>query len=82
MAVLVAYYLKEVATGDEKKESISVADIETYFVQGDFPLPKRPVTALTNAKSAGYLESADREDTNSIPSVIILSFMDSLQKGD
>jgi hypothetical protein len=60
MAVLVAYYLKEVATGEEKKESINVADIEKYFVQGDFPLPKRPVTALTNAKSAGYLESADR----------------------
>lgn len=64
MAALVAYYLKEIASGEERKESIDVKDIEKYFVQANFPLPKIPVTALTNAKSAGYLESADREDIN------------------
>jgi hypothetical protein len=39
MAVLVAYYLSEVATADVSKETIGTADITKYFKQGDYPLP-------------------------------------------
>ena len=58
MAALVAYYLQEVAVGDEKKDSVGVSDIQTYFKQAGFALPKVPKSALINAKTAGYLESA------------------------
>ncbi len=60
MAVLVAYYLQEVASPEERKESIGVDDIQKYFKQAGFALPKIPISALKNAKAAGYLESADR----------------------
>ena len=60
MAALVAYYLQEVAVGEEKKDSVGVTDIQTYFKQAGFALPKIPKMALINAKTAGYLESADR----------------------
>lgn len=60
MAVLVAYYLQEVVSSEEKKDSIGVDDIQKYFKQAGFALPKIPVSALKNAKAAGYLESADR----------------------
>jgi hypothetical protein len=39
MAVLVAFYLSEVATADVSKETIGTADITKYFEQGDYPLP-------------------------------------------
>ena len=58
MAALVAYYLQEIAIGEEKKDSIGVTDIQTYFKQAGFALPKIPKSALINAKTAGYLESA------------------------
>ncbi len=58
MAALVAYYLQEIAIGEEKKNSIGVADVQTYFKQAGFALPKIPKSALINAKTAGYLESA------------------------
>ena len=56
MAAVVAYYLKHLA--DEKKDAIGRDDIEKYFVQADFPLPKQPQFTLTNAKNAGYFDRA------------------------
>lgn len=60
MAALVAYYLKHLAPTDERKDSISRDEIEKYFVQADYPLPKQPQFTLTNAKNAGYFDQAGR----------------------
>jgi hypothetical protein len=60
MAVLVAYYLKEIAPEAEKKAAIAVADIERYFKQGGYPLPKVIRFVLTNAKEGGYFDSSAR----------------------
>ncbi len=58
MAALVAYYLRELAPIGDRKQAISHEDIEKYFKQAGYPLPKRIVMTLTNAKSAGYFDSA------------------------
>jgi len=61
MAVLVAYYLKSVASNEERKETISGADIVKYFNQAGYPLPtgkNGPTDTLNNARRAGYFESA------------------------
>lgn len=60
MTALVAYYLQEIAGAEERKDSIDVEDIQKYFKQAGFVLPKVPKSALINTKAAGYLESADR----------------------
>jgi hypothetical protein len=60
MAVLVAYYVSEVAKPDERKEAIGTADITKYFKQGDYPLPSQPRVILHRAKNAGYLDPSDR----------------------
>jgi hypothetical protein len=60
MAVLVAYYLSEVATTDERKATIGTADITKYFKQGDYPLPSQPRVILHRAKNAGYLDPSSR----------------------
>src|SRR5882724_4308110 len=60
MAALVAYYLKHHAPSDEKKDAISTADLEKYFVQAGYPLPKQPRLTLQNAKNAGYFDPAGR----------------------
>jgi hypothetical protein len=60
MATLVAYYLKHLAPPDERKDAISRDEIEKYFVQADYPLPKQPQLALPNAKNAGYFDQAGR----------------------
>jgi len=63
MAVLVAYYLKELAPIDERKDSIGTNDIEKYFNQAKFRFPtgkNKFLDPLNNAKNAGYLESAAR----------------------
>lgn len=57
MAVVVAYYLSQVAQGTEKKEAINAKDAVTYFKIADFPLSKQMRFTLVNAKSAGYLDS-------------------------
>jgi hypothetical protein len=56
MAALVAYYLAEIAPEDERRSTISSADIEKYFKQARFNLPKRQGMALPNAAAAGYLD--------------------------
>ena len=51
MAAIVAYYLSELSS--QKKDSITVADIQMYFKQAGFPLPK----------NAGYLEPGSEQAT-------------------
>jgi hypothetical protein len=58
MATLVAYYLKELAPAADRKQAISHEDVEKYFKQAGYPLPKRINMTLNNAKSAGYFDSA------------------------
>lgn len=60
MACVLAYYLQHLAPADERKASISAADIDKYFNQAGFPLPRRSDQLLVNARAAGYFESAGR----------------------
>lgn len=63
MAVLVAFYLQELAPSDERRTTVDSGDIEKYFKQANYKLPSGKNGAadtLTNAKKAGYLEVADR----------------------
>lgn len=60
MACLVAYYLKDAAGDDERKETISATDLEKYFKQAGYKLPTRMAQVLVDAKSAGYFESVGR----------------------
>ena len=56
MAALVAYYLAEIAEGDERKDVINTADIVRYFKQAGYKLPQAPAQTLPKAESAGYLD--------------------------
>lgn len=60
MACVLAYYLQHLAPANERKSSISAADVEKYFNQAGFPLPRRSDQLLVNARAAGYFESAGR----------------------
>lgn len=60
MACLVAYYLQELAPKDDRKQTISTQDVEKYFKQASFKLPKRLEQVLVDAKASGYFESAGR----------------------
>ncbi len=60
MACLVAFYLQELAPKDERKQTISTQDIEKYFKQANFKLPKKLDQVLVDAKRSGYFESAAR----------------------
>jgi hypothetical protein len=60
MACLVAYYLQDVAPESERKATISVADLEKFFKQAGYQLPKRLEQLLVNAKSGGYFESVGK----------------------
>jgi len=57
MAAVVAFYLSELVLEEERKDSIGVADIQKYFKQAGYPLPKKPSNTLSNAASAGYFDS-------------------------
>ncbi len=56
MAAVVAYYLAHISP--EKKKSINAKDIEDQFQIAGFPLPAQAKFTLTNARNAGYLDSA------------------------
>lgn len=56
MAALVAYYLGELIPENERKAEVEVSDMEKYFKQAPYPLPKNPQMLLHNAKKAGYFE--------------------------
>ena len=60
MACVVAYYLQELADDGEKKETINKQDLETYFKQAGYKLPKAIDQVLLDAKSSGYFESTGR----------------------
>ena len=57
MACIVAYYLQYVVSESERKTDISNDDLDTYFRQADFPIPKRLDNVLVDAKAAGYFDS-------------------------
>lgn len=57
MAALVAYYLSELADESEAKGQINTADLERYFKQAGFRLPKALAQSLTNATAAGYFDA-------------------------
>jgi hypothetical protein len=54
MAAIVAYYLSEI---EGTKQTIGTADIEKYFKQAAFKLPKKIQYTLPNAAAAGYFEA-------------------------
>jgi hypothetical protein len=60
MACVVAYYLAEIATGDERKELVTTADIEKYFKQGRYALPNKLEQLLIDCRGAGYFETPTR----------------------
>ena len=60
MACVVAYFLTELAQGEEKKESINSDDIEKYFKQAGYKLPSRVTQLLIDTKAAGYFDSAGK----------------------
>ncbi|MBK9130136.1 MAG: hypothetical protein IPM20_00630 [Gammaproteobacteria bacterium] len=60
MACVVAYYLQELAPEDERKNTISAQDLEKYFKQANFKLPKAMAQVLVDAKKSGYFEGGTR----------------------
>ncbi len=60
MACVAAYYLKELAADGEKKETLTTQDLEKYFKQAGFKLPKAINQVLLNAKASGYFESTGK----------------------
>lgn len=60
MACIVAYYLAEIATGDERKAVVTTDDVEKYFKQARFALPTKLEQLLIDCRAAGYFESPSR----------------------
>lgn len=60
MAAVVAYYLSKLAPSDERKDTVTAADIKKYFDQAGHPLPADANMTLNNARKAGYLDRVDR----------------------
>jgi hypothetical protein len=58
MAALVAYYLSELAPEADRRDTIGATEIQKYFKQAAFPLPKVPQKTLPNAVAAGYFDLA------------------------
>lgn len=56
MAALIAYYLSELAPESERKDEINATDLEKYFKQASFKLPKSIQQTLPNASAAGYFD--------------------------
>jgi hypothetical protein len=60
MACVVAYYLQELAHEGERKNTVSVADMEKYFKQANFKLPAKLEQVLVDGKRSGYFDSSTR----------------------
>ncbi len=58
MACVVAYYLESLAPPGELKKDVSSSDLEKYFKQGGYRLPKRMPQVLVDARASGYFDSA------------------------
>ncbi len=56
MAAIVAFYLNEIAPEGERRQAIGTADLDKYFKQAGFKLPKAQNMTLVNALSAGYFD--------------------------
>lgn len=57
MAALVAFYISELASPDIRKDIVFKKDIDNYFKQANFPLPKESKFTLPNAAKAGYFDA-------------------------
>ena len=57
MACIVAYYLENFAPEGESSPDVNKNDLEKYFKQAGFPLPKAVSQTLVDAKAAGYMDS-------------------------
>ena len=60
MACLVAFYLQEHAPEHERSNTVTTQDLEKYFKQAGFKLPKKMQQVLIDAKRAGYFDSTGR----------------------
>lgn len=60
MAAIVAYYLAELAPPSERKKTVTTADLEKYFKQARYPLPKALRVSLARAATSGYFDSVAR----------------------
>lgn len=60
MACVVAFYLQEMAPPSERKTEIATTDIDKYFRQAGYPLPKVQRQLLPDAKNAGYFDSPSK----------------------
>jgi hypothetical protein len=60
MACLVAYYLQASAPTGERKDEITPTDLDRYFKQAGFPLPKNLGQLLVDSKAAGFFDSTER----------------------
>jgi len=60
MATVVAYYLSEFAPEEDRRNSITVEDVQKYFKQAKFNLPAKPAQLLVDTKGAGYFDSIVR----------------------
>jgi hypothetical protein len=60
MACIVGFYLQNVAPPEERKAAIEGEDVDKYFRQAGYPLPKAKGQLLVDAKSSGYFDSAGR----------------------
>jgi len=58
MACVVAYYLQELAPDKERKDTVNIKDLEKYFKQAKFRLPKTIKQLLPDSRASGYFESA------------------------
>lgn len=57
-AAVAAYYYQYLAPEQSRKESIDSASLQEAFRMARRPLPARTAYTLTNARNAGYLDSA------------------------
>lgn len=60
MACVVAFYLSEIAEGEERSDIVTTGLIEKYFKQARFQMPNKLEQLLIDAKSGGYFEQAGR----------------------
>lgn len=60
MAIVVAFYLSELAPIAERKATVNSSDLRIYFKQAKFPLPRSMEDILPNAKKAGYVDTVAR----------------------
>jgi len=60
MAAIVAHYLADLAPAGERRDTIGTAEITRYFGQAGYRSQSDPRFVLSNAKAAGYFDSAGR----------------------